>query len=122
MTTLLKTVLLGAAALSFAACTTTGNTERGAGYGALAGAALGAGVGAISGDVSVGEGAAIGAAGGAVVGGIQGRNKDAAQGTPTTMSPILDKSTRYYDENTRRYYYFERGTNRTFYENGQRRT
>ena len=39
----------------------------------------------------------------------------------TTAAPILDKSTRYYDEKTGRYYYYERGTQRTFYENGQRR-
>lgn len=122
MTTLLKTGALTVAALSFAACTTTGNVERNAAYGAAAGALAGAIIGNNTGNSNAGEGALIGAGIGAAAGGIYGHSKDQRQGTPTTQAPMLDKSTRYFDENSRRYYYFERGTSRTFYENGERRT
>ncbi|GLQ24145.1 outer membrane protein [Algimonas ampicilliniresistens] len=122
MTTLLKTGALSLAALSFAACTTTGNVERNAAYGAAAGAVAGAIIGNNTGNSNAGDGALIGAGVGAIAGGIYGHSKDGKQGTPTTQAPMLDKSTRYFDENTRRYYYFERGTSRTFYENGERRS
>ena len=122
MNTIIKTGLLGAAALSFAACTTTGEVERNAAYGAAGGAAIGAGVGAISGDVGVGEGAAYGAAAGAVAGAIYGSNKDRRYNGGTRAAPILDRSQEYYDERTGRSYYYERGTNRTFYANGQYRS
>ena len=122
MNTTIKTGLLSMAALSFAACTTTGEVERNAAYGAAGGAALGAGVGAVSGDVGVGEGAAYGAAAGAVAGAIYGANKDKRMNGGTTAAPILDRGTRYYEESSGRYYYYERGTNRTFYENGQYRS
>jgi len=122
MTTLIKTGALSLVALSFAACTTTGNVERNALGGAAAGAAVGAGVGAVSGDVKVGEGAAAGAVVGGVIGAIRGNNKDKATVGGTVQAPILDKTTRYYDDNTNRYYYFEKGTSRTFYENGERRS
>ena len=122
MTTLFKTGAVALAALSFAACTTTGNVERNVTYGAVAGALAGAVIGNNAGDGDAGKGALIGAGVGATVGGVYGYGKDQKQGTPTTQAPILDKSTRYFDENTRRYYYFERGTSRTFYENGERRS
>lgn len=122
MTTLIKTGVLSMAALSIAACTTTGNVERNALGGAAAGAAVGAGIGAVSGDVKVGEGAAAGAVVGGLIGAISGNKKDKVMHGGTVQAPILDKSTRYFDDNSKRYYYFERGTSRTFYENGERRT
>lgn len=122
MTSLIKTGALVIASLSVVACTTTGNVERNAIGGAAAGAAVGAGVGAVSGDVKVGEGAAAGAVVGGLIGAISGNNKDKATVGATTQAPILDKTTRYYDDNSKRYYYFERGTSRTFYENGERRS
>jgi uncharacterized membrane protein len=118
----IKITFMALATLSLAACTTTGQVERNAGYGAAAGAAIGAGVGAISGDVSVGEGAAIGAVIGGVSGAVVGHNKDKAQYGGTTSAPILDRSTRYFEESTGRYYFYERSTGRTFYENGQYRS
>lgn len=121
MTNLFKTGLVALAALSFAACTTTQNVERGALGGAAAGAAVGAGVGAVSGDVKVGEGAAAGAVVGGVIGAIRGNNQDRRIQGGTTAAANLDRSTRYYDESTGRYYFYERGTGRTFYENGQYR-
>ena len=117
----MKLAVASAAALSFAACTTTGEVERSATYGAAGGAAIGAGVGAISGDVSVGEGAAIGAGVGAVAGAIHGANKDRRYNGGTTARPDLTGQ-RYYEESTGRYYRYERGTGRTFYENGQYRS
>jgi len=122
MTTLIKTGVLSLAALSIAACTTTGNVERNAAGGAAAGAAVGAGVGAVSGDVKVEEGAAAGAVVGGIIGAIRGNQKDKEINGGTVQAPNLDKTTRYYDDSTNRYYYFEKGTSRTFYENGQRRS
>lgn len=113
----LKTMSLGLASLAFAACTTTGNVERNAAGGAAAGAAVGAGIGAISGDVKTGEGAIAGAVVGGVIGAIVGNNKDRDLHGGTTSRPSLDKSRRYYDDRTQRYYYYEQGTSRTFYEN-----
>ncbi len=121
MNTLIKTGIIAIATLSIAACTTTREVERGALGGAAAGAAIGAGVGAVSGDVKVGEGAAVGAAVGAVAGAVYGNNKDRQYNGGTTRAPILDDRL-YFDENTKRYYRYERGTNRTFYENGQQRS
>ena len=122
MKNLLKLASLGLASAAFAACTTTGNVERNAAGGAAAGAAVGAGIGAISGDVKVGEGAIAGAVVGGVVGAVVGNNKDKNANGGTAQRPVLDKSTRYFDEPTGRYYYFERGTSRTYYENFERRS
>lgn len=123
MTTLTKTklMLVGFTSLAFMACSTTGNVERNAGAGAAIGAAVGAGIGAISGDVGVTEGAAIGAGVGGAAGAYKGYRDDQAQGTPTSMAPNLDRSTRYFDEPTGRYYFYEQGTNRTYFENGELR-
>ena len=121
MNMLLKTAALTVTTLSLAACTTTQNVERNALGGAAAGAAIGAGVGAVSGDVKVGEGAAAGAVVGGVIGAIRGNNKDKEIQGGTISAPVLDKTTRYQDANGR-YYYYERGTGRTFYENGQFRS
>ena len=121
MNSILKLGVMGAAALSFAACTTTGEVERNAGYGAAGGAAIGAGVGAISGDVGVGEGAAVGAAVGAVAGAVYGAQKDKRNSGGTTQRPVLAGQS-YYEESTGRYYRYERGTSRTFYENGEYRS
>jgi len=122
MTNLLKLASLGLASIAFAACTTTGNVERGTAGGAAAGAAIGAGVGALSGDVKTSEGAIAGAVIGGAVGAVVGNNKDKRVTGGTTARANLDKSTRYYDDRTERYYYYEMGTSRTFYENGQLRS
>ena len=122
MTNLIKLASLGAASLAFAACTTTGNVERNAAGGAALGAAAGAAIGAISGDVKVSEGAAAGAAIGGTAGAIRGANQDKRINGGTTARPNLDRSQRYYDDRTGRYYYYEVGTSRTFYENYERRS
>jgi len=122
MTNLLKLTALGFVAIAFTACTTTGNIERNAAGGAFLGAAAGAAIGAVSGDVKVSEGAAAGAAIGGTAGAIRGSNQDARINGGTSARPNLDKTTRYYDDNTGRYYYYEMGTSRTFYENYERRS
>jgi len=113
-------VVLASAGLM--ACTTTGNVERNAAGGAAAGAAIGAGIGAISGDVGVGEGAAVGAVLGGVAGAVRGNSQDKDAIGGTAQRPTLDKSTRYYDDATGRYYYYEQGTSNTYYENFERRS
>ncbi len=118
----LKFASLGLASAAFAACTTTGNIERNAAGGAAAGAAIGAGIGAVSGDVKVSEGAAAGAVVGGVIGAIRGNERDRDLVGGTTQRPVLDTSRRYYDDRTGRYYYYEQGTSRTFYENFERRS
>ena len=121
MTNTIKLGLLGLSAFAFTACTTTGNVEKNAAYGAAGGAVAGAVIGNNTGDGDAGEGALIGAAVGAAAGAGYGYIKDQRQGTPTTMRPNLSEQS-YYDENTGRYYRYEKGTNRTFYENGQQRS
>lgn len=121
MNTLIKTGAVALTAISLAACTTTGQVERNAAGGAALGAAIGAGIGAISGDVGVGEGAAAGAVVGGVVGASRGNQIDREQNGGTTAAPILDKANPMRDANGRIYYH-ERGTSRTFYANGERRT
>lgn len=123
MTTAIKTATLSLAAFSFAACTTTGNVERNAAYGAAAGAVAGAVIGNNTGDGDAGEGAAIGAAIGAGAGAVYGYGKDQKQGAAGPQTgPVLDRSERFYDNSTGRYYFREVGTQRTFYENGDRRS
>lgn len=122
MTKLLRLIPLGLASLAFAACTTTGNVEKNAAGGAAAGAAVGAGIGAISGDVKTGEGAIAGAVVGGLVGALRGNKKDQQINGGTLQRPNLDKNTRYYDDQTNRYYYYEKGTSRTFYENFELRS
>lgn len=122
MTNILKLASLGLASALFAACTTTGNVERNAAGGAAAGAAVGAGVGAISGDVKTSEGAIAGAVVGGVVGAIVGNNKDKDLNGSTTARANLDKSQAYVDQQNGRTYYYEVGTSRTFYANGQFRS
>jgi len=57
-----------------------------------------------------------------VAGGVYGNNRDKARNGSVQPRASLDKSTRYYDDQTNRYYYYERGTSRTYYENGELRS
>lgn len=122
MTHILKLTSLGLASLAFAACTTTGNVERNSAGGAAAGAAIGAGIGAISGDVGVGEGTVVGGVVGGIAGAIHGNRKDKKDYGGTSQRPVLDTSTRYYDDQAGRYYYYEQGTSNTYFENFERRS
>jgi uncharacterized membrane protein YebE (DUF533 family) len=119
----MKTLIITGAALamlSASACTSTGNTERGA----LGGAALGAAAGAIIGN-NVGRGdAATGAAIGAAVGGVggaaYGANKDKQ---PTAQGPERGPNGEemLFDRNANRYYYIDRRSGRSYWANGEYR-
>ena len=122
MNTFVKTGAVARTALSLAACTTTQNVERDAVRGAAAGAAVGGLIGAVSGDVKVGEGAAAGALAGGLIGALSGNNKDKQMQGRTTAAPNLDRSQAFEDPRNGRIYYYERGTSRTFYSNGEYRS
>jgi hypothetical protein len=106
------------AAIATAACTSTGNTERGAVTGALLGGAAGAIIGNNTGSGDAGQGAAIGAATGAIAGGVAGasndRNDQGASYGPNG-EPLV------YDSYARRYYYVDRRSGRTYWANGEYR-
>lgn len=124
---MLKPIILTAASaslLALGACTSTGNVERNAAAGAVIGGVAGAVIGNNTGSGDAGNGAAIGAVIGGAGGAYKGYrdDKDQELRNGQTNSYKLDKATRYFDENTGRYYYREVGSNRTFYENGERRT
>lgn len=113
-----------AAITAAAACTSTGNTERGAlagaALGGLAGAAIGNNTG--SGDASTGAaiGALAGGVGGAAVGAQQDRTLEAQQGAGQVRAgpngePLL------FDRNANRYYYVDRRSGRTYWANGEYR-
>ncbi len=110
--------------IALGACTSTGNVERNAAAGAVIGGVAGAVIGNNTGSGDAGDGAAIGAAIGAAGGAYKGYRDDREQEIRTgqQQSYQLDKATRYYDENTGRYYYREVGSSRTYYENGERRS
>jgi hypothetical protein len=112
------------AVIAAGACTSTGNTERGAlggaALGALAGAAIGNNTG--SGDASTGAaiGALAGGIGGAAVGNQQDRTLEARNGGgqyqagPNGEPLVLDR-------NADRYYYVDRRSGRTYWANGEYR-
>ena len=115
----MKSIIIAAtalAALSAVACTSTGNTERGAVGGALLGAAAGAIIGNNTGSGDAGQGAAIGAATGAIAGGVVGNSQD--RNTPQTGphgEPLV------YDSYAKRSYYVDRSSGRTYWSNGDYR-
>jgi uncharacterized protein YcfJ len=116
----MKTMIIAAsalAALGAAACTSSGNTERGAVGGALLGAAAGAVIGNNTGSGDAGSGAAIGAATGAIAGGVVGNSQDgkSAAETGPRGEPLV------YDSYARRYYYVDRSSGRTYWSNGEYR-
>ena len=72
-------ILTSTAALTLAACSTTGNLERNALIGSGSGAAIGAIVGNNAGSGNAARGAAIGASAGALAGLLMGPNQNRAQ-------------------------------------------
>ena len=112
-TTLFVLAVIGTAGAT--ACTSSGNTERGAVTGALLGGAAGAIIGNNTGSGNAGQGAAIGAATGAIAGGVAGassdRNTTNAQVGPNG-EPLL------YDSYARRYYYVDRRSGGTYWVDG----
>ena len=93
------------------ACTSTGNTERGALGGAALGALAGAVIGNNTGSGHAGAGAAIGAAVGGAAGAAYGSDQDRR----------VSDTRQYYDERAGRYYYYDPRTQRYYWENGEAR-
>jgi uncharacterized protein YcfJ len=106
-------------AVGAAACTQTGNTERGAVTGALLGGAAGAVIGNNTGSGDAGQGAAIGAATGAIAGGVAGAASD--RNNPGEYATGPNGEQLIYDRQSNRYYYVDRRSGRTYWENGQYR-
>jgi outer membrane lipoprotein SlyB len=103
-----KILLLSAACAAIAACGSTPGAR--AVSGPVLGGAAGAAVGNNVGDGDAGRGAAI-AVGGAIAG---------AATTPSQQTQASGFNRRErYDERSGRYYFYDPGTNRYYYENGQ---
>lgn len=107
------------AMIAAAACTQSGNTERGAVTGGLLGAAAGAVIGNNTGSGDAGQGAAIGAATGAIAGGVAGASSDRNTQGAAEYGP--NGEALVYDGNARRYYYVDRRSGRTYWSNGDYR-
>ena len=104
-----KWIGLAAAATLLSACSSDPHVQNSA----LAGGAIGALAGAIIGN-NTGSG---NAATGALIGGAAGAAIGAAKG----CADVGCGSDRRYDERAHRYYYYDRRTGRTYWENGDLR-
>jgi uncharacterized protein YcfJ len=106
---------IASAAFMAAACTQTGNVERGAATGAVLGGVAGAVIGNNVGDGDAGTGAAIGAAVGAAGGAYAGCVRDGGCGASNGATVNRRQS---YDARSGRYYFQDPQSGRWFYENG----
>jgi uncharacterized protein YcfJ len=108
--------------LGAVACTSSGNTERGALGGALLGGAAGAIIGNNTGSGDAGQGAAIGAATGAIAGGAVGASKDRDDNRYADRDRYGPNGEEMiYDRRADRYYYVDRRSGRTYWANGEYR-
>lgn len=106
---------IASAALLAAACTQTGNMERGAATGAVLGGVAGAVIGNNVGDGDAETGAAIGAAVGAVGGAYAGCVRDGRCGGGQQYV----NTRQYYDQRSGRYYFRDPQSGQYYYQNGQ---
>jgi len=120
--TLLKTIGAGAIVMALSACTTTGNTEKGAAIGAASGAVIGAVIGNNTGSGDAGTGAAIGAVIGGVGGGYAGSQQDKMDGEPTRIRQGAEGQDLIYDSQAGRYYYHNPATGKTYWQDGSIRS
>jgi len=118
--TSVKIISMGAIAMT--ACTTTGNTEKGAAIGAASGAVVGAIIGNNTGSGDAGTGAAIGAIVGGIGGGYAGSQKDKAVGEPTRIRQGAEGQDLIYDSQAGRYYYRNPATGKTYWQDGSIRS
>jgi uncharacterized protein YcfJ len=119
----MKSLILTGAALailSTGACTSTGNTERGAVGGAALGALGGAIIGNNVGKGDAATGAAIGALAGGVGGAAIGASKDHQQQAQAPQRGPNGEEM-LYDRDSNRYYYVDRRSGRTYWANGEYR-
>lgn len=107
---------IASAALLGAACTQSGNVERGAATGAVLGGVAGAIIGNNTGDGDAASGAAIGAAVGAAGGAYAGCVRDGGCGAGGNANV---NTRQYYDQRSGRYYFRDAQSGRYFYENGE---
>lgn len=115
----IKTVFCAAAAsLSLAACNTMDSWDPSQRNAAIGGA-LGAAAGAALSDDDL-EGALIGGALGAAVGYYTGCQEQG--GCFVGGERVADRSDLIYDNSAGRYYYVDRNTGRTYWDNGQPRS
>lgn len=112
--------LIGGVAL-LAACTTTGNVERGAAKGAAVGAVAGAIIGNNVGDGDAERGAIIGGVLGGAAGAAKGRNEDIRTGEGTRLREPARGQELFFDRSAGRYYYVDERTGRTYWQNGELR-
>lgn len=120
--TFFKMITVSAVGLAMTACTTTGNTEKGATIGAAAGAVAGAIIGNNTGSGDASTGAAIGAVVGGAGGAYAGSQKDKTVGEPTRFRQSAQGQELTYDRQAGRYYYVDRNTGRTYWQNGSVRS
>jgi hypothetical protein len=111
----LTLIALASAGLLAAACTQSGNVERGAATGAVLGGVAGAVIGNNTGDGDAAQGAAIGAAIGAAGGAYAGCVRDGGCGANNGQQVNRRQS---YDARSGRYYFQDPRSGRWFYENG----
>ncbi|WP_135210347.1 YMGG-like glycine zipper-containing protein [Vitreimonas flagellata] len=107
---------IASAALLAAACTQTGNMERGAATGAVLGGVAGAVIGNNVGDGDAETGAAIGAAVGAAGGAYAGCVRDGRCGNNGQQVNRRES----YDARSGRYYFRDPQSGQYYYENGER--
>ncbi len=108
----MRSILIASAlALMAAACTQSGNIERGTATGAILGGVAGAIIGNNTGDGNAEQGAAIGAVIGAAGGAYAGCVQDGRCGGNANRR-------QYQDQRTGRYYFSDPQSGRLFYENG----
>ena len=120
--TIVKIISASALALAMSACTTTGNTEKGAAIGAASGAVIGAVIGNNVGDGDAGTGAAIGAIVGGVGGGYVGSQQDKIDGEPTRIRQGAQGQELIYDSQAGRYFYRNPTTGKTYWQDGSIRS
>jgi len=122
---MIKEITITTASLSLmvlTACTTTGNTERGAIIGAASGAVIGAVIGNNTGSGDASTGATIGAVVGGAGGAYAGSQKDRTVGEPTRIRQSAQGQELIYDRQAGRYYFTDRNTGRTYWQDGSIRS
>ncbi|RFB04640.1 YMGG-like glycine zipper-containing protein [Parvularcula marina] len=116
--------VFGAAAAGLvllAGCTSTGNIERNTAGGAALGAIAGGVIGNNVGDGDAQRGAAIGAVLGGAAGAARGSRQDAQCGGTEFKKPAAGQEL-IYDRSAQRYYYIDRSTGKTYWNDGSLRS
>ncbi len=113
-----RILTVSAAALTMAACSSSGLPERNAVIGGALGAAAGAAIGNNTGSGDAATGALIGGAVGAAAGAYTGCQQQGG----CFVGGRRVQSELQYDQYARRYYYVDPQTGRTYWQNGEPRS